>query len=227
MFHKITTLGSLALFGLIISTTNSTLAQHQDSPSDIGGINSATINGELHPTSDARVSNLYSKFSSANDLQRQAIIDSLQGIVQQLQNQQTMTNNSSHGTATQSYPTTSYPAESYSSQPTSVLAPVQIQPAYEAPMSIPTPVVDSMPMMAAPMPIAPAPVNVVNNYYSTPAPVTMPAPAPMPQPQSFVEYGPVFTPPPTVIRPVIKVLVPVVVPTFQPERRHGCRLFHH
>ena len=203
---------SLAVVGLLISFSTVAIAQDdefQDSPSDYGSEVGAVgaVDGRIE-TAD-NVSNLYSKFSSANEIQRQAIIDSLQGIVQQLQSMPT--------TPMASAPITSAPMattmpRSYppvSSVPYS--NPVEYMPMQNFQAPIAAPVMESF-SMAAPIP-APPVNNVVNNYFAPPAP--------MPQPQSYVEYGPVFTP------PVVRVLVPVVVPVQQPQRRHGCRLFHH
>lgn len=232
--YKITNTLCLALLGLLVAT-QSTEAQLggsssrdnvgsfiQQSPSDIG-LNDNAVEGQLQ--SQARVSNLYSKFSNANDVQREAIIQSLQGIVQQLESQRA---SSSSMDAVQSFPAQSYPMAA----PPVQAAPVASYPAasYQAPMQ-PMASFDAGPIA---MPAAPA-NNVVNNYFygapqAAPAPIAPApiAPAPMPQPQSFVEFGPVFQmPQPQVISPVIKVFVPVVVPTMQAVPRHGCRLFHH
>jgi len=150
---------------------------------------------------------LQQSLSNVNDTQRDAIVQSLQSVINQLQSQ------SSQSSAA------SMPAGGYGAAANygGYAAPVASTPAYSAPVySAPVQIPTVAPVTLPPLPpIQLPPVQLPAINIPAPAP-----PAPAPQPQSFVEYGPVFNIPAPQPQ---TILVPVIVQQ-QPQRRHGCRL---
>lgn len=189
----------MAAMGLLLALGADAQAQSGTS-ADIGA-----ISGNFDQVQG--LSGLQQSLSTVNDSQRDAIVQSLQSVINQLQSQPSAASMPAGGYgAAANYGGYAAPAPVYS-------APVASAPVYSAPVPIPT----VAPVQLPPLPpIQLPPVQLPAINIPAPAP---PAPAPQPQ-QSFVEYGPVFNVPAPQPQ---TILVPVIVQQ-QPQRRHGCRL---
>ena len=197
--QKMKRIAIMAAMGLLLAFGADAQAQSGTS-ADIGA-----ISGNFDQVQG--LSGLQQSLSTVNDTQRDAIVQSLQSVINQLQSQSSAA---------------SMPAGGYGAAANygGYAAPVASAPAYSAPAySAP---VASAPVYSAPVQLPPLPpiqlppVQLPAINIPAPAP---PAPAPQPQ-QSFVEYGPVFNVPAPQPQ---TILVPVIVQQ-QPQRRHGCRL---
>ena len=152
------------------------------------------------------LSNLQQSLSNVNGAQRDAIVQSLQSVINQLQSQSSAAAPATHNygaAAAPAYAAPAYAAPAYGAQ--GYGAPAYQAPAFQAPVYSAPQVVQGAPQFGPPLPpIQLPPVTLPPIQLESPPP---PAPvqvfAPAPQPQT--------------------IFVPVIVQQ-QPVRRHGCRL---